>query len=155
MPQLGLTDPGPGSVRVSGFQTSSGEGAPHSRTWSGNILLKRPPAGGRRVRVSVCLVRAWGRLRAWPGRTPLPGGVAWETPSGGRDTGGDPSPPPSEVSCGSASAPTRPPPPLTFRLLMSVSGALPLSAPPPRPRAQLDPFHRRRDPAALGSRRGV
>ena len=97
MPQLGLTDSGPGSVRVSGVQTSSGEGTPHSRTWSGNILLRALQPGGCRVRAPVCLVCAsvcvGGRgLRAWPKRTPLPGGVAWETPSGGRDTGGDPSP---------------------------------------------------------------
>ena len=89
VPQLGLTDSGPGSVRVSGVQTSSGEGAPHSRTWSGNILLRAlQPGGVGYVRLCVwcvllCVCVGGGGPKgvarenppsrgAWPGR-PLPG----------------------------------------------------------------------------------
>lgn len=118
VPQLGLTDSGPGSVRVSGVQTSSGEGAPHSRTWSGNILLRAlQPGGVGYVRLCVwcvllCVcVGGGGGLRAWPERTPPPGGRGLGDPFRGSRHKRRPHPPPSEASCGSASAPTRPPPP--------------------------------------------
>lgn len=45
--------------------------------------------------------------------------------------------------------------PLTFRLLMSVSGALPPPAPPPRPCTLPNALQGSSDPAVLGSRRGV
>lgn len=100
----------------------------------------------------MCLVRAWGRLRAWPGKASAPGGVAWG-PSGGRDTGGDPpSSHPSvlwlSLSSHAASAP------LTFRLLMSVSGALPALSPAAKaPRQRSFPPEKRSGGPWLAPRR--
>lgn len=121
--------PGPGSVRVSGFQTSSGEGAPIPELGLGTSF-SGPPAGGQGP--CICVSGACvGAPKGVAWENSAPGGRGWG-PSGGRDTGGDPLPSLHQGVLWLSLAPTRPRP--AFRLLLECDGAA--IGPPPRPRAQ-------------------